>query len=157
MVTLSLTPAQRLGNQAHNCKMDWVVSSCTGTQRDETLMNCVTTPCMDMKTIGIPLCTGTPEQPHGLLPAVSTKATLGCLQSRLLWPGNILLFLRLFPEKKEIMFNSIFYPYALIINNYSPKLRQISTAFTEVNNCFSMYTTWNRKNWFISVNIPKKG
>ena len=27
-----------------------VVSSCTGTQRNETLTNCVTTPCMDMKT-----------------------------------------------------------------------------------------------------------
>ena len=31
--------------------------------RNETLTNCVTTPCMDMKTIGIPPCTGTPEQP----------------------------------------------------------------------------------------------
>ena len=31
-----------------------VVSSCTGTQRNKTLTNCVTTPCMDMKTIGIP-------------------------------------------------------------------------------------------------------
>ena len=41
-----------------------VVSSCTGTQRNETLTNCVTTPCMDMKTIGIPPCTGTPGQPH---------------------------------------------------------------------------------------------
>ena len=40
-----------------------VVSSCTGTQRNETLTNCVTTPCMDMKTIGIPPCTGTPGQP----------------------------------------------------------------------------------------------
>ena len=44
-------------------KSTWVVSSCTGTQRNETLTNCVTTPCMDMKTIGIPPCTGTPEQP----------------------------------------------------------------------------------------------
>ena len=41
----------------------WVVSSCTGTQRNETLTNCVTTPCMDVKTIGIPPCTGTPGQP----------------------------------------------------------------------------------------------
>ena len=41
-----------------------VVSSCTGTQRNETLMNCVTTPCMDMKTIGIPPFTGTPGQPR---------------------------------------------------------------------------------------------
>ena len=40
----------------------FVVSSCTGTQRNETLTNCVTTPCMDMKTIGIPPCTGTPGQ-----------------------------------------------------------------------------------------------
>ena len=40
-----------------------VVSSCTGIQRNETLTNCVTTPCMDMKTIGIPPCTGTPGQP----------------------------------------------------------------------------------------------
>ena len=31
--------------------------------RNETLTNCITTPCMDMKTIGIPPCTGTPEQP----------------------------------------------------------------------------------------------
>ena len=35
----------------------------TGTQRNETLTNCVTTPCMDMKTIRIPPCTGTPGQP----------------------------------------------------------------------------------------------
>ena len=41
-----------------------VVSSCTGTQRNETLANCVTTPCVDMKTIGIPPCTGTPGQPR---------------------------------------------------------------------------------------------
>ena len=41
-----------------------VMSSCTGTQRNETLTNCVTTPCMDMKTIGIPPCTGTPGQPR---------------------------------------------------------------------------------------------
>ena len=41
-----------------------VVSSCTGTQRNETLTNCVTTPCMDMKTIEIPQCTGTPGQPR---------------------------------------------------------------------------------------------
>ena len=40
-----------------------VVSSCTGTQRNETLTNCVTTPCMNVKTIGIPPCTGTPGQP----------------------------------------------------------------------------------------------
>ena len=40
-----------------------VVSSCTGTQRIETLTNCVTTPCKDMKTIRIPPCTGTPGQP----------------------------------------------------------------------------------------------
>ena len=40
------------------------MSSCTGTQRNETLRNCVTTPCMDMKTIGIPPCTGTPGQPR---------------------------------------------------------------------------------------------
>ena len=49
------------------CTLDsqlrWVVSSCTGTQRNETLTNCVTTPCMDMKTIGIPPCTSTPGQP----------------------------------------------------------------------------------------------
>ena len=40
------------------------MSSCTGTQRNETLTNCVTTPCMDMKTIGIPPCTSTPGQPR---------------------------------------------------------------------------------------------
>ena len=40
-----------------------VVSSCTGTQKKETLTNCVITPCMVMKTIGIPSCTGTPGQP----------------------------------------------------------------------------------------------
>ena len=45
------------------CSQSRVVSSCTGTQRNETLTNCVTTPCMDMKTIGIPPCTGTPGQP----------------------------------------------------------------------------------------------
>lgn len=32
--------------------------------RNETLTNCITTPCMDVKTIGIPLCTGTPGQPQ---------------------------------------------------------------------------------------------
>ena len=32
----------------------------------KTLMNCVTTPCIDMKTIGIPPCTGTPGQPQVL-------------------------------------------------------------------------------------------
>ena len=41
----------------------WVVSSCTGTQRKETLTNCVITPYMVMKTKGIPSCTGTPGQP----------------------------------------------------------------------------------------------
>ena len=41
-----------------------VVSSCTGTQKKETLTNCVITPCMVMKTIGIPSCTGTPGQPQ---------------------------------------------------------------------------------------------
>ena len=46
--------------------MQSVVSSCTGTQRNETLPNCITTPCMDMKTIGIPPCTGTPGQPHAV-------------------------------------------------------------------------------------------
>ena len=40
-----------------------VVSSCTGTQRNETLTNWITTPCMDMKTIGNPPCTGKPGQP----------------------------------------------------------------------------------------------
>ena len=40
-----------------------VVSSCTGTQRKETLTNCVITPCMVMKTKEIPSCTGTPGQP----------------------------------------------------------------------------------------------
>ena len=47
----------------HVLKRLRVVSSCTGTQRNETLTNCVTTPCMDMKTIGIPPYTGTPGQP----------------------------------------------------------------------------------------------
>ena len=50
-----------------------VVSLCTGTQRNEILTNCVTTPCMDMKTIGIPPCTGTPGQPQI---TVTTKTTL---------------------------------------------------------------------------------
>ena len=49
------------------CTLDsqlrWVVSSYNGTQRNETLTNCVTTPCMDMKTIGTPPCTSTPGQP----------------------------------------------------------------------------------------------
>ena len=39
------------------------MSSCTGTQKKETLTNCVITPCMVMKTKGIPSCTGTPGQP----------------------------------------------------------------------------------------------
>ena len=42
-----------------------VVSSCTGTQKKETLTNCVITPCMVMKAKGIPSCTGTPGQPPG--------------------------------------------------------------------------------------------
>ena len=37
------------------------VSSCTGTQRNEILTNCVTTLRMDMKTIGIP-----PGEPPGV-------------------------------------------------------------------------------------------
>ena len=41
-----------------------VVSSCTGTQKKETLTNYVITPCMVMKTKGIPSCTGTPGQPQ---------------------------------------------------------------------------------------------
>ena len=56
-----------------------VVSSCTGTQRNETLTNCVTTPCMDMKTIGIPPCIGTPGQPH-------QKPSKNLFTSRLLFP-----------------------------------------------------------------------
>ena len=44
----------------------WVVSSCTGTQKKETITNCVITPCMVMKTKGIPSCTGTPGQPRYL-------------------------------------------------------------------------------------------
>ena len=32
--------------------------------KERALANCVTTPCMDMKTIGIPPCTSTPGQPH---------------------------------------------------------------------------------------------
>lgn len=47
--------------------LTWVVSSCTGTQKKETLTNCVITPCMVMKTKGIPSCTGTPGQPPHLL------------------------------------------------------------------------------------------
>ena len=49
-----------------------VVSSCTGTQKKETVTNCVITPCMVMKTIGIPSCTGTPGQP----PKVPTTGRL---------------------------------------------------------------------------------
>ena len=45
-------------NVFHMSPIHGVVSSCTGTQRNETLTNCV-----DMKTIGIPPCTGTPGQP----------------------------------------------------------------------------------------------
>ena len=75
-VTLSLTLVQRLGNQACNCKVDyWVVSSCTGTQRKETLTNCVITPCMVMKTKGIPSCTGTPGQPRLLAHCVGQWET----------------------------------------------------------------------------------
>ena len=48
----------------HNHAVKSVVSSCTGTQKKETLTNCVITPCMVMKTIGIPSCTGTPGQPR---------------------------------------------------------------------------------------------
>ena len=48
----------------HLYRVIGVVSSCTGTQRNPTLTNCATTPCMDMKTIGIPPCTGTPGQPR---------------------------------------------------------------------------------------------
>ena len=50
-------------NMVEPRKRRLVVSSCTGTQRNQTLTNCVTTPCMEMKTIGIPPCTGTPGQP----------------------------------------------------------------------------------------------
>ena len=50
-----------------------VVSSCTGTQRNETLTNCVTTPCMDVKTIGIPPCTGTPGQPQDFSPWMASN------------------------------------------------------------------------------------
>lgn len=39
-----------------------VLSSCSGTQGDETLTKCVTAPCMDIKTIGNLWCTGTPWQ-----------------------------------------------------------------------------------------------
>ena len=56
----SLTVAPELGKFN---RQNLVVSSCTSTQRNETLMNCITTPCMDVKTIGIPPCTGTPGQP----------------------------------------------------------------------------------------------
>ena len=45
-------------NVFHMSPIHGFVSSCTGTQRNETLTNCV-----DMKTIGIPPCTGTPGQP----------------------------------------------------------------------------------------------
>ena len=57
-----------------------VVSSCTGTQRNETLTNCVTTPCMDMKTIGIPPCTGTPGQPP-IEKDVDFHVDLECMKS----------------------------------------------------------------------------
>ena len=57
-----LTNKEIIGKGANGAVFtaNWVVSSCTGIQRNETLTNCVTTPCMDMKTIGIPPCTGTP-------------------------------------------------------------------------------------------------
>ena len=35
--------------------------------KERNINECVTTPCMDMKTIGIPPCTGTPGQPRNLL------------------------------------------------------------------------------------------
>ena len=31
--------------------------------KERNINECVTTPCMDVKTIGIPPCTGTPGQP----------------------------------------------------------------------------------------------
>ena len=57
-----------------------VVSSCTGTQRKETLTNCVITPCMVMKTKGIPSCTGTPGQPRefGLLDFLADIYNVSC-------------------------------------------------------------------------------
>ena len=61
-----------------------VMSSCTGTQRNETLTNCVTTPCMDMKTIGIPPCTGTPGQPQ--IPRLSFVSST---RAHLLFEGSI--------------------------------------------------------------------
>ena len=63
-------------------KVHWVVSSCTGTQKKETLTNCVITPCMVMKTIGIPSCTGTPGQPRSLEPYLNYCATTTIAYSR---------------------------------------------------------------------------
>ena len=53
-----------------------VVSSCTGTQKKETLTNCVITPCMVMKTKGIPSCTGTLGQPPGCYCLWSLQSSL---------------------------------------------------------------------------------
>ena len=65
LLNFFLSCFQNLTYSSYSCILtqNLVVSSCTGTQRNETLTNCVTTPCMDMKTIGIPPCTGTPGQP----------------------------------------------------------------------------------------------
>ena len=63
------------------------MSSCTGTQKKETLTNCVITPCMVMKTKGIPSCTGTPGQPpkmhasvHKLEEAKAHRRTIGAIK-----------------------------------------------------------------------------
>ena len=64
-----------------------VVSSCTSTQRNETLTNCVTTPCMDMKTIGIPPCTGTSGQPQS-----KAKVDLVMIQTLLLFKCKLLCY-----------------------------------------------------------------
>ena len=68
-----------------------VVSSCTGTQKKETLTNCVITPCMVMKTKGIPSCTGTPGQPPGCYCLWSLQSSLLAICS-LLDPLEIFLF-----------------------------------------------------------------
>ena len=41
-----------------------VVSSCTMYTKEGNINECVISPCMVMKTIGIPSCTGTPGQPR---------------------------------------------------------------------------------------------
>ena len=72
----------RTTTQEQSSRLNWVVSSCTGTQKKETLTNYVITPCMVMKTKGIPSCTGTPGQPLKLRHVLIVTV---CGHARCLW------------------------------------------------------------------------